>query len=367
MTAPTRYELQMSFVTPCFLKGVSDDTPELRAPSVRGMLRWWLRAMLGGRRDLKGIQKIESSLFGESAGDSGRQGKVFVRVEQSAGPVIRRGTSPPDCQQDYTIRETSQGKDVRQNPIVYLGYGPYSYERGRGNITTRGAFAAGTSFAVHFLVRQRLTDGEGNALASAVWGLTRLGALGSRSRRGFGSVVLEPGGGADALFEELPSEDFRAAIPTPGLRSQLLDGAALSPEFTALGGNTGLFRGPFHAKWQDALGWLGKAWKDCRNDIRDRHGDKHRGNVRALLGMPLQVAKQSGQKPSPVELGKVERRASPFLLRVSREGGKYIPLILAVPGVFHPEEQGKQADFERVFDEALAFFKKREGVCQIWK
>src|ERR1043166_7335138 len=51
------WERDIQLLTPCFCRGAYRDQPEIRAPSIRGMVRWWFRA-LGGTPDQ------EKALFG---------------------------------------------------------------------------------------------------------------------------------------------------------------------------------------------------------------------------------------------------------------------------------------------------------------
>lgn len=63
------------FLTPAFPHGAyqaqTDNIPELRAPSVRGQLRWWWRTLGYGSGD---------ELFGSASGDHGSASKVQVRL-----------------------------------------------------------------------------------------------------------------------------------------------------------------------------------------------------------------------------------------------------------------------------------------------
>lgn len=53
-------------VTPMFLAGTDKDTPELRASSIRGALRWWFRAVAGGYiTALTELKRLEGCLFGD--------------------------------------------------------------------------------------------------------------------------------------------------------------------------------------------------------------------------------------------------------------------------------------------------------------
>lgn len=50
-------------ITPMFLSGADGQTPELRAPSIKGALRFWWRAM-NGHLSLEELRKKEADLFG---------------------------------------------------------------------------------------------------------------------------------------------------------------------------------------------------------------------------------------------------------------------------------------------------------------
>ncbi|RLC85756.1 MAG: type III-B CRISPR module RAMP protein Cmr1 [Chloroflexi bacterium] len=56
-------------VTPMLIRGADNSTPELRPPSFRGAMRYWLRAALGGvigDSNLDGLHKLESAVFGST-------------------------------------------------------------------------------------------------------------------------------------------------------------------------------------------------------------------------------------------------------------------------------------------------------------
>jgi len=58
-------------ITPWFLNGSDPRSPEVRAASVRGQLRYWLRAIEGARgADLAQLWKRESNVFGSTGGSS---------------------------------------------------------------------------------------------------------------------------------------------------------------------------------------------------------------------------------------------------------------------------------------------------------
>lgn len=80
-------------ITPMFLNGADGQTPELRAPSIKGALRFWWRA-LNGHLPLtdtaysKGLKSLESEIFGGS-GDNVQRSRVIITVSQN-GPLNKK-------------------------------------------------------------------------------------------------------------------------------------------------------------------------------------------------------------------------------------------------------------------------------------
>lgn len=74
------------FLTPAFVHGVyqgqTENTPELRAPSIRGHLRWWWRTLGYGSGN---------DLFGSASGRSGTGSRVQVRLIGPLQQTIERG------------------------------------------------------------------------------------------------------------------------------------------------------------------------------------------------------------------------------------------------------------------------------------
>jgi len=65
-------------ITPMFLNGADGQTPELRAPSIKGAMRFWWRA-LHAHLPLAELKKQESAIFGGS-GDNVSRSKILIRV-----------------------------------------------------------------------------------------------------------------------------------------------------------------------------------------------------------------------------------------------------------------------------------------------
>lgn len=185
------WELKLDFevLTPLFLGG-ADQSAELRAPSIKGLLRFWYRAVDPGFMD------EEQRIFGGTTGGAG-QSPFLMRIE-SGPPKLARW-------QDFGVAKFSQGtgRDTR-NGLIYLGF-PFQM---RGN-EERTAIAPGHGFSVRCLLPRTGADNTDSPLqlrrrlAAAWWLLGHLGGAGSRSRRGFGSLALRDWRAAKGEWPEL--------------------------------------------------------------------------------------------------------------------------------------------------------------------
>ncbi len=71
-------KFECEVITPMFLGGADGKSAELRAPSIKGALRFWWRAM-NGHLPLKELHEREAEIFG-GGGTDARRSQVIVRV-----------------------------------------------------------------------------------------------------------------------------------------------------------------------------------------------------------------------------------------------------------------------------------------------
>ncbi len=71
-------KFECEVITPMFLGGADGKSAELRAPSIKGALRFWWRAM-NGHLPLKDLHEREAEIFG-GGGDKGKRSQVIVMV-----------------------------------------------------------------------------------------------------------------------------------------------------------------------------------------------------------------------------------------------------------------------------------------------
>lgn len=146
-------------ITPMFLHGADGTTPELRPASIKGVLRFWWRALYG-HLPLDQLKKLEGEIFGST--------------EQSMG------------RSSFSIRV----RDLHNHPTEKVSPLPH-----KDNVQfTLSAIPVGTTFRVQFSFYKTPTIAgkkfDVQALQALFELVSLLGGLGKRVRRGFGSFKI---------------------------------------------------------------------------------------------------------------------------------------------------------------------------------
>lgn len=168
-------EADFKIVTPLFMSGADQDNAELRPPSIKGVIRFWWRALAYSRfnGDLSKLAEREEALFGST----GQVASVIIRV-----------STPSKCA--ITKKDTVHQNFKMAAGARYLGYGLMDAFDGKNTEAgklQRPCINHNQQFTVTFISKNDIPEEFINAVKLA--GL--LGGLGSRSRKGFGSLVLE--------------------------------------------------------------------------------------------------------------------------------------------------------------------------------
>ena len=332
-------QVTLETVTPLFLGGSNPrGEPELRAPSFRGAMRFWLRALLGGviGDDLKKIFEHESQVFGST---------------DHASPVVVRVSH-------QNLRSIGYSRLQNHPGIAYLFFGA----RQTRSEPERKAIADGCQFPCTFHLRRAGVQNPKalQAALAALWLLTNLGGLGMRARRGGGNLQVVSTDWDDPL---LPPLTVHAQTPEQ-LQKELQDGlhrlrkwaaetfnGSLSPTFQAQPTfdvlhpdwcSIAVVKREF-ANWSDALNEFGQAMQQLRR--------RYDPVQRAAFGLPivfyfrspggeratLEGEKDSGNNPpqrdkrgerATLKGEKHDRRASPLLVRVTKLASGKCALVL---------------------------------------
>jgi len=294
--------LTLETVTPLFLAGADPrGAPELRPPSFRGAMRYWLRAGLGGLGyGLPAVRQREGLVFGSAGEDGARASTIAVRLyplgDVLAEPFQRDSRGRDDISgRDYLYWTAARTRDLPERRYIRPG------QRFRLTLEDRSLGEAKEAFLP--------------AVAS-LWLLLQLGGVGSRSRRCGGSLaVVEPpelkgpswmlrGKEAKSVAAELGAAltAVRRSIgtvagPAPSLPT---DYDVLSPATCSI---------RVLGVWPDAKAALDKVGSTLR---RFRAGQPL--PARAAFGLPIQNLRLDED---------VRRRASPLWLKLARAGGGY--------------------------------------------
>lgn len=173
-------EFSLKMNTATFIHGAnSRNAAELRPPSIKGIMRYWFRALAGAYLEGQDLHKVEASFFGSSAGDAQEVGsKLIVRCI----PLIAT---------DRKLLLPHKPRDNEKSPS------PAMLTSSNFVITLKA-----------FPGLDKQTQEKVLSLASAsLWTAINLGGFGQRARRGAGSWQLLE---INPNLLELPIDDFES-------------------------------------------------------------------------------------------------------------------------------------------------------------
>lgn len=359
-------EAEYRAVTPVFCSGADRNRPELRAPSFKGVLRFWWRALawsrLGG--DLRKIQREEERVFGGPG--TGHSGVVLqVAVDESSRlRVAKKGQ----------VLEATDGRVVGDG-ARYLGYGLMeAFASNKKNTKSgqllRACYLAPFSFTVRLQCRDKVAEAEVDELARALRAIGLFGGLGARTRRGYGSVMLrelrldgrQTWRAPDTLTAcRLLAREFMPAEAQPGLppftafsrQSRMVfvkAGTANALELLDLVGREMVWfrswgKGGKVLGGEDSLK-LFTADHDLMK-LPPRQRDRH--PQRIAFGLPHNYGKRDEDRVEPA--GGPDRRASPLFIHIHECGNGPVAVLAFLPAQFLPgtkicvgSESGKRGE-----------------------
>ena len=210
-----RQTYQIDIITPCFCGGAEPEKhAEIRAPSIRGQLRWWFR-VLGGFKSLAHLPlpKQESLIFGLTAGDEETAGKLAVRVHP-------RGLKS-------TRKDGQELGHANFTDSAFLTFPVQSREKQGIKTDYAGRGVIEGAFELTLLWRGEPSFAADLQALAVVFG--NLGSLGFRARRAMGALAFQqqpPLKFSDAIvrfntshaldIRSLPSVSAKGAISSLG-------------------------------------------------------------------------------------------------------------------------------------------------------
>ena len=347
-------EAKFSVVTPLFMSGSDKSQAELRVPSIKGVLRFWWRALALGRLgSVSRVRDEESLIFGSAGRDVG-QAKVHLRLKldenigQYKDPILKYANGEP------------VGPGAR-----YLGYGVVEAVPSRKRNTKEGQILRSClkypfDGTLNLLFRNGTIDDDVENVTSALIAMGLFGGLGSRSRKGYGSFnLLELKLGDEILFR-MPNdvEDLKLKIGS-FFRDYNIKAYSGLPPYTAY---SDLTRVDIVEKGSDPLRLLNtvgeamqlyRSWgrngkvndQNSERNFKDDHdlaADAIKTRVsthprRVVFGLPHNYYFSSYQEKVDVKPARLERRGSPLFIHIQElSNGQYAAVTAIYPSEFLP-------------------------------
>ena len=348
--ATTKLEATYQVTTPMFCRGANQREAELRLPSFKGVLRFWWRALAWSRLkgDLMAIKREEDALFGSAIGG---QARVSMRLDT----VNRPETIPVDEILTIPSRKEKVGEGAR-----YLGYGVMhafdSWKSGaKAGELTRACLRAPFRFTVRMRGRN-LNPAQLRSLSHALIALGVFGGMGAKSRKGYGSLVMESlrvdnqeawqapqsiGELCDRIGRLRPHHrldgwsDYTALTHTT--RHVLATANRTEPlevldlvgremvRYRSWGHNGRVFGQPSEQTFKDD------------HDLMKRPSDARNSHPRRIaFGLPHNYGKVRDQQVGPVE-NEFDRRASSLFIHIHECGETPVAVLSFLPARFLPE------------------------------
>jgi len=349
-------ELEAKFhvVTPLFMSGSDKFRAELRVPSIKGVLRFWWRALALGRLgSVSKVREEESRIFGSAGNDIG-QSRVHLRLKLAEDIVQYK---------DPTLKY-ADGEPVGPG-ARYLGYGVVEAVPSKKRNTKEGQILRSClkypfEGVLSLIIRNGTSSDDIKGIESAVIAMGLFGGLGSRSRKGYGSFNLVDLKLGDEILYRMPrdAEDLKQKIESFFQDHNIMAYSGL-PSYTAF---SDLTRIDIVDKSTDPLRLLNsvgeamqmyRSWgrggkvngKDAERNFKDDHDlaleaiktrvDTHPRRV--AFGLPHNYYFSSYQEKVDVKPAKLERRASPLFIHIQELSNKqYAAVTTIMPSDFLP-------------------------------
>ncbi len=308
-------EVKIQFVTPCIMSGADQRKAEFRAPSIRGNLRWWMRALGSSNEEVNAI-------FGSANGTNGMRSRIIVR-DTTTGIVP-------------SLLQNAEGLTGNKNPDYFL----WPLRPTKTSDCKRGVIPENATVSFSITVRHA-NDEQDNAFFKramanferALKAFLLFGSLGTRSRRCYGSIwpteviidgvkwsIPKTPEKLKAIAKELQLEDKKifVHIVTP-VGSDDYHPRQFNSWKAAVAECRDYLSYYRKGKGGDALDW-------GRNDHDAPFGGCQQV-YRAALGLPLAQRYTSGTNVE-TSIDGYERLASPLHLKVVMLDGGFVPLAI---------------------------------------
>lgn len=323
-------------LAPAFVGGADAGRREhtaLRASAIRGELRWWWRTMHAGFLTTQELRSLEDAIWGSVRT---RRSPVKVRVEAEGAPEVvlaphKRRQENRLVVNEQFLRAHGIADEGRSGPgIAYAAYGMADGQNHRYVICPGATYRVGLEIdggaRVESLFRVELSSEDVRDQVLAAWRLLcAWGAVGAKSRKGFGSLRETSGGEpctviADAL------DQARTVREKLGLREREYDSerAAGALSLAALAADPVIVPLQGRDPWW-AMNVIGAAARAVAAAWKHRERKVVLGLPRRIHGPRNEPLQHQREHEPPIELRGTEpvrsRHASPVRMSLGRSPG----------------------------------------------
>ena len=331
----TTLEASYRIVTPMFCAGADQQKAELRLASFKGALRFWWRSTMWGKvNDGADLQQKEAELFGSSDQKIG-QSKVRMRLTEV------------NLQKAKKVKEVWE--DGRLLGAHYLAYGVMEAFSSAKKGTKAGELTRpmipGGNFTVQLRLAPNLSDKQREQVQNALILLGSIGGMGSKSRKGFGSLTLTELKQNEQAVElnADPIERIKSAV------GRFPDG---QPDWTAWSTKSRLIRAEGDRRAVGLLDEIGqeqvhfRSWgrngKVLDEDREENFKEDHdlSKSMPVAIKHPKRIAfgLPHNYQTGGVKAGNHDRRASPLFIHIHQANEDKTPVgvVAFLPSLFLP-------------------------------
>ncbi len=323
-------EFDIEIVTPMFLGSATTTDVELRVPSIKGMLRFWWRAMRAENNLVK-LAQSEAEIFG---GVGEGQGKSKLSISISGYNNLKSGK---DFLDEIGFKKNGKRIVKKENSgIGYLFYSTFTL-RDKGKPILKKYLLPGQKFKLKLSGTTKHSLNNGLA---ALWLAIYFGGFGARARRGAGNLAIINLNGSLINIEEIkdtfiPIHDttLKPFIKTGFAWAKNIIGQKATDQYSNLT-ETKMFLGTKHSKkqWKSSLNSIGSIYKNYRTDIKNKlFRGPHYGIPVMHSGFKTRLVGYDGNKLLS------ERRGSPLIIKLIKHDGRYIPFVIKLGGRLLPK------------------------------
>lgn len=248
-------------ITPMFIYGQDQQTPEIRGPSIKGALRFWWRA-INANNQTEQLHTKEGNIFGETISEKGSKSKVAIRVQQEELISKDDDFSGNKTAKNPEIYENIR-KNIQVNPINYLGYGVYEH-----STKWKKYIAPNSKFKIILKFNPLLKEQHKDEVIQALKFLSVFGGIGAKSRNGFGKFKL--------LNQSIDLEEYYNMVAKDNNKASSYSHISKQASLFILRDN--------FSSWREALSELGEIYRIAK---LNSDGEVHQYDKRKFIAAPI--------------------------------------------------------------------------------